>query len=363
MYEKNFLNALKFTLGIEAGYSNDKDDMGGKTYRGVTQNTYDNYCRQNGIHSKDVRDLSEKEITEFYYKGFWQESGADKIKSSIKSAVVFDTAVLASPQTAKAIYRKSGGNMNKYLDLREDFHKNIVRQYPTQKKFEKGWLNRVNSLRNIVKEYDKTQNILVKKFYPEKQYSVKNSLYRQEFLKDFGKDMFVDELLDSKNINSLELQKIKQAKFGLYDEIVYQSMLKNSSEKKGEKEPVKLTVEMLKNQLAKQNEAKNNFLNKIYMESEGINKRFTGKIPDDYLNPELENNKIFTKEEIDKMSWSETKKYNRAIRYQKKTIGIPTKQQAAKAASQTGSGLVHVTGYVTASGRRVDDYYRARPVK
>lgn len=34
-----------------------------------------------------------------------------------------------------------------------------------------------------------------------------------------------------------------------------------------------------------------------------------------------------------------------------------------KAASQTGSGLVHVTGYVTSSGRRVDDYYRARPVK
>ena len=103
MYEKNFLNALKFTLGIEAGYSNDKDDMGGKTYRGVTQKTYDNYCRQNGIPAKDVRDLSEKEITEFYYKGFWKESGADKIKSSLKSAVVFDTAVLVSPYTAKEV--------------------------------------------------------------------------------------------------------------------------------------------------------------------------------------------------------------------------------------------------------------------
>ena len=144
---------------------------------------------------------------------------------------------------------------------------------------------------------------------------------------------------------------------------IYQSMLDSSERKRIENEPVRLTGEMLKNQLELQNDKKREFLQKIQRESNEINKRFTGKIPEDYQNPELENNKIFTKEEIDKMSWSETKKYDRAIRYQKKTIGIPTKQQAAKTASQKGSGLVHVSGYVTASGRRVDDYYRARPVK
>lgn len=127
--------------------------------------------------------------------------------------------------------------------------------------------------------------------------------------------------------------------------------------------PAKLTSGMLQNQLASQNDAKANFLQRIYMESDGIQKRFKGEVPEGYKNPHLDNDKIFTKEEIDKMTWAETKKNQQAINYQKKVMGVPTKQQAEKAASKKGSGLVHVSGYTTSDGRKVADYYRALPRK
>lgn len=127
--------------------------------------------------------------------------------------------------------------------------------------------------------------------------------------------------------------------------------------------PAKLTIGMLQNQLASQNDAKMNFLQRIYMDTEGIQKRFKDEVPEGYKNPHLDNDKIFTKEEIDKMTWAETKKNQQAINYQKKVMGVPTKQQAEKAASKKGSGLVHVAGYTTSDGRKVADYYRALPRK
>ncbi len=78
------------------------------------------------------------------------------------------------------------------------------------------------------------------------------------------------------------------------------------------------------------------YTNKIYMESEAIDKRFTGNIPKDYKNPHLENDRIFTKEEIDKMPRTEYQKNEKAIRYQRKTIGIPTKSQAEKNSLKEG---------------------------
>lgn len=148
-----------------------------------------------------------------------------------------------------------------------------------------------------------------------------------------------------------------------YKEFLYKNSMTTNADDTSKNKPAKLTSGMLQNQLASQNDAKMNFLQRIYMESEGIQKRFNGSVPEGYKNPHLENDKIFTKEEIDKMTWAETKKNQQAINYQKKVMGVPTKQQAEKAAEKKGSGLVHVSGYTTSDGRKVADYYRALPRK
>ena len=57
----------------------------------------------------------------------------------------------------------------------------------------------------------------------------------------------------------------------------------------------------------------------------------------------------------------EYQKNEKAIRYQRKTIGIPTKSQAEKTASKKGSGMVHVSGYTTSDGCKVGDYFRSYP--
>ena len=138
-------------------------------------------------------------------------------------------------------------------------------------------------------------------------------------------------------------------------------MLKNNSDDNTQKPA--LTGQMIKDMLSEQKQKLTDFAQNTYMKSDAINKRFTGDIPDDYENPHVENNKIFTKEEIESMSEEEKDKNAEAIKYQQKTIGIPTNEQAAKTAAREGSGLVHVSGYTTGEGRKVEDYYRARPGK
>ena len=139
-------------------------------------------------------------------------------------------------------------------------------------------------------------------------------------------------------------------------------MLKSAANKgKENKTETKITGKTLKNMLDTRYQKLKDYTNKIYMESEAIDKRFTGNIPKDYKNPHLENDRIFTKEEIDKMPRTEYQKNEKAIRYQRKTIGIPTKSQAEKTASKKGSGMVHVSGYTTSDDRKVGDYFRSYP--
>ena len=153
----------------------------------------------------------------------------------------------------------------------------------------------------------------------------------------------------------------KDTKIDYYTKRIYESMQKSSSKNTIDKDAPKITGETLKNMLDTRYQKLKDYTNKIYMESEAINKRFTGNIPKDYKNPHLENDRIFTKEEIDKMPRTEYQKNEKAIRYQRKTIGIPTKSQAEKIASKKGSGMVHVSGYTTSDGRKVGDYFRSYP--
>lgn len=74
----------------------------------------------------------------------------------------------------------------------------------------------------------------------------------------------------------------------------------------------------------------------------------------DFKNPELGTNKIFTREEIGNMTTEEFQKNEKAIEYQMKTIGVPTKAQAeTKTKSNSGSSSKASGGSSSSDGNWV----------
>ena len=78
-----------------------------------------------------------------------------------------------------------------------------------------------------------------------------------------------------------------------------------------------------------------------------------------YKNEVTGENKIYTVEDIDNMSDDEYDEKLDAINYQRKTIGLPTKEQADKAVEK--GAMVFVRDYTRNDGVKVRNYYRARP--
>ena len=152
--DKNFFSALDIVFNSEGNYVNDKDDKGGPTNMGVTQKTYDDYCKRYKLPQKDVKNLTRNETIKVYYNDYWIKTGLNKEKDPIKSLVLFDTAVLHGVGRAKEYNKKSNGNIREILELRREHYKNKVKKDPSQKKFLKGWNNRVDKLEKILNRYE-----------------------------------------------------------------------------------------------------------------------------------------------------------------------------------------------------------------
>ena len=79
-----------------------------------------------------------------------------------------------------------------------------------------------------------------------------------------------------------------------------------------------------------------------------------------YKNPETGENKIYTKEAINKMSDSEYQKHKKAITAQKLRIGIPSHKEMENI-SKSGGGVVFVNDYTRSDGTHVGSYWRSAP--
>lgn len=151
MYSKDFEKALEFVLAREGGYVNDPDDLGGATNKGITQSTYNSWLKSNGKASKDVKNITDAEVKEIYYKNYWLAAGCDKMTSKF-AVVCFDTAVNMGVSRVDEFLKAA-----KWIDLNE-FYLARIRKYnefaknQTQRKFLNGWLNRVFALIDFVEK-------------------------------------------------------------------------------------------------------------------------------------------------------------------------------------------------------------------
>lgn len=143
--DKTFDKVMEYVFKDEGGYVNHPKDPGGATNMGVTQKTYDGYCKQKGIPSKSVKDLTREEAKQLYYELFWGPSGAKELAESGDEKlayVVFDTAIHSGIPRAKKLLAQSNGDAEKMLDKRLTFMKGLS-NWDT---FGRGWTNRIDKI-------------------------------------------------------------------------------------------------------------------------------------------------------------------------------------------------------------------------
>lgn len=144
-----FEKALNFVLLHEGGFSNNVNDKGGATNKGITQRTYNAWLSSKGKNLKDVRNITDSEVKEIYYNNYWLKAGCDKMSEKF-AILAFDTAVnMGVGRVAEFLKAAEYKYPDKFLLAR-------IRKYAefakvgNQKVFLQGWLNRVLDLEHYI---------------------------------------------------------------------------------------------------------------------------------------------------------------------------------------------------------------------
>lgn len=167
-----FEYCLGVALGFEGGVSNNKADRGGLTNCGVTQRAYDSFRVGKSMQKRAVTLITDAEIKELYTSGYWLPAKCNVSPPPV-DLVLFDVSVNSGPKRAikmlqKALALPDDGSFGpatgkalssaepvqtalRMLDAREDFYHAIVAADAGQLVFLKGWLNRTEKLRRIVR--------------------------------------------------------------------------------------------------------------------------------------------------------------------------------------------------------------------
>lgn len=92
MANQNFYASLKMTLAYEGGYSNHPLDPGAATMQGVTQVVYDEDREDRDLPKRDVRMITQAELTQIYRSRYWERVMGDELPPGLDYAM-FDFAV------------------------------------------------------------------------------------------------------------------------------------------------------------------------------------------------------------------------------------------------------------------------------
>lgn len=170
-----FNTALPVILKFEGGYVNDPDDRGGATNKGITQATYDAYRKSVNLDLRPVKEIEDVEVAFIYERDYWNNAKCDVIdQTKPKTALVlFDAAVNHGVGTATRmlqrvintrlvdgiIGRQTLRDLSAFTDLqvasalieaRRQLYGKIVANNPSQQKFLRSWMWRLNKLEKLI---------------------------------------------------------------------------------------------------------------------------------------------------------------------------------------------------------------------
>lgn len=162
---------IKKTIALfkkwEGGFANDPDDAGGATNSGITLTTFRHYFGQDKT-VEDLKNMTDKQWEYIFRKGFWNKAKCDQIEDDRIAMLVADMCWGSGPVTAiKKVQQCLGceadgvvgpvtlAALNKqrhnYVFYKlwcmryEWFHK--IAEKGNNKKYLKGWLNRLDDIK------------------------------------------------------------------------------------------------------------------------------------------------------------------------------------------------------------------------
>lgn len=152
---------------LEGGFVNDPQDAGGATNAGVTLNTFRAYYGQ-GRTIEDLKNISNAQWSCIMKAGYWDKVHGDGIVSQGVAEMIADWAVNSGARTAvRGVQRilkvecdgkigpitisaiNNADSKSLFSLVKEErcrFYNAVVERNPAQKKFLKGWLNRLNEI-------------------------------------------------------------------------------------------------------------------------------------------------------------------------------------------------------------------------
>lgn len=162
-----FDEALCFVMAREGGYSDTPGDSGAATNMGVTQATYDAFCKTMGIATRSVMFITPRQVRTIYWDGYWRAAACDSI-AGVKpqlALVTFDCAVnQGAGESTLCLQRALGvtadgafgpstmaavaaciepATIMKLLVERARVYRKIVAAHPGDAQFLAGWLARL----------------------------------------------------------------------------------------------------------------------------------------------------------------------------------------------------------------------------
>lgn len=168
-----FEKIFNYILKVEGGYTNDKYDAGGKTTWGIIEEE----ARKHG-YKGDMRHFSKDNAKEIYFKDYYKKNRLVEIEDPRVQLSVFDWNVnsgewglvyfqralnslganlvedgIIGSKTIEAANKYKGEDVLKiYHEKQRQYYKNLAKRKPSQKKFLKGWLNRVDKKEKYIEE-------------------------------------------------------------------------------------------------------------------------------------------------------------------------------------------------------------------
>lgn len=157
----------------EGGFVHDPTDRGGPTNMGITMATYEGYCRRKGYPQPTIERLirlTEAEWTEILKTMFWDRWIADRIDSQSVANILVDWVWMSGshgikiPQRLlgvrvdgvvgdKTLERLNAQDPDRFFrvvfDARKRFFYDIVDARPANRRFLRGWINRLEDIKRL----------------------------------------------------------------------------------------------------------------------------------------------------------------------------------------------------------------------
>jgi lysozyme family protein len=162
--KSNFDACFAKVIKSEGGYVNDPADRGGETNLGVTIGAWGAYLNR-AIQPGEMKALTVDIVKPFYKSMYWDKVRGDDLPVGVDYAV-FDFAVNAGvgraakflqravgalddgaigPGTLALVAKTTPGKLlDNFAEQKEAFYNTLADKNPTQQKFLKGWLARVD---------------------------------------------------------------------------------------------------------------------------------------------------------------------------------------------------------------------------